>query len=84
LLQDDPDAWLKGLSYADVTFPTLQAHATVTSGFTEAEIEEKIAQRLEARKTKNWAEADRIRDELNQAGIILEDKPDGTSDWRRG
>jgi cysteinyl-tRNA synthetase len=42
-----------------------------------------IAQRLAARKVKNWAESDRIRDELKAQGIILEDRPDGTTDWRR-
>lgn len=42
-----------------------------------------INTRLEARKAKNWAESDRIRDELKAQGIILEDRPDGTTDWRR-
>jgi cysteinyl-tRNA synthetase len=41
-----------------------------------------IDQRIAARQAKNWAEADRIRDELKKAGIILEDKPNGTI-WRR-
>lgn len=38
--------------------------------------------RIEAKKTRNWAEADRIREELKSQGIILEDRPDGTTDWR--
>jgi cysteinyl-tRNA synthetase len=42
-----------------------------------------IQARLEARKAKNWAESDRIRDALKAQGIILEDRPDGTTDWRR-
>ena len=42
-----------------------------------------IFARNEARKNKNFAEADRIRRELDGIGIILEDKPDGTTDWRR-
>jgi cysteinyl-tRNA synthetase len=50
---------------------------------TDAAIDERIAARLAARKAKNWAESDRIRDELAQAGIILEDKPGGTTSWRR-
>ncbi len=45
-------------------------------------IEEYIARRLEAKKSKNFAEADRIRKELADAGIILEDTPQGTT-WRR-
>jgi cysteinyl-tRNA synthetase len=46
-------------------------------------IEQLIAARIAARKAKNWAESDRIRDELTQAGVILEDKPGGTTAWRR-
>ena len=46
------------------------------------EIEEKIATRQAARKAKNWAEADRIRDELKAQGIILEDTPQGVK-WHR-
>jgi len=40
-------------------------------------IESLIAQRAEAKKNKNWAEADRIRDELKAEGIILKDTPQG-------
>ncbi len=46
------------------------------------EIEALIAQRNEARKNKNWAEADRIRDELKAQGIVLEDTPQGVK-WHR-
>jgi len=42
-----------------------------------------IDARIAAKKAKNWAEADRIRDELKARGILLEDRPDGTTDWRR-
>lgn len=48
----------------------------------DAAIEEKIAARQAARKAKNWAEADRIRDELKAEGIILEDTPQGVK-WHK-
>ena len=50
---------------------------------TDAEIAQGIEARIAARKARNWAEADRIRGELARAGVILEDKPDGTTVWRR-
>jgi cysteinyl-tRNA synthetase len=49
----------------------------------DATIEGRIAARDAARKAKNWAESDRIRDELAAAGVILEDKPGGVTVWRR-
>jgi cysteinyl-tRNA synthetase len=47
-----------------------------------AAMEAAIAARLAARKAKNWPEADRIRKELAEQGILLEDGPGGTT-WRR-
>ncbi len=46
------------------------------------EIEALIARRTQAKKEKNWAEADRIREELRAMGIELKDTPDGV-EWRR-
>lgn len=46
------------------------------------EIEKMIEARTQARKDKNWAEADRIRDELKAQGIVLEDTPQGVK-WHR-
>ena len=43
----------------------------------------RIAARVAARQAKNWAESDRIRDELAAAGVLLEDKPGGQTVWRR-
>ncbi|MBQ6093136.1 MAG: cysteine--tRNA ligase [Clostridia bacterium] len=48
----------------------------------DSEIEALIEQRTAARKAKNWAEADRIRDELKARGIVLEDTPQGVK-WSR-
>ena len=45
------------------------------------EIEALIAERTQARKDKNWALADKIRDDLNARGIVLEDTPDGVK-WK--
>ena len=48
----------------------------------DADVEAMIAARAEARKQKNWAESDRIRDELKEMGIVLEDTPQGVK-WHR-
>ena len=70
LLQRDPVAFL-------------QAGPVVADGLSAAEIDEKVGARNTAKKAKNYVEADRIRDELKAAGIVLEDGPQGTT-WRRG
>lgn len=49
----------------------------------DAAIEVKVAERNEARKQKNFKKADEIRRYLASHGIIIEDKPDGTSRWKR-
>ncbi len=70
LLQRDPDEYLQGL-------------ASVNSNADEAlNVDQLIIQRNEAKQSKNFAEADRIRKLLAEAGIILEDSPQGTT-WRR-
>jgi cysteinyl-tRNA synthetase len=69
LLQREPDDFLQG---GDVGGEGLSSDA----------IEALIAKRLEARANKDWAESDRIRDELAAQGIVLEDGAGGTT-WRR-
>ena len=50
---------------------------------TDAEIDAKLVERNEARKQKNFKKADEIRQFLASHGIVIEDKPDGTSRWKR-
>ncbi|GJM14699.1 MAG: cysteine--tRNA ligase [Thermodesulfobacteriota bacterium] len=61
----------------------LQSHKLekASTEITEEEIEQLIEERISARKDKNWARADEIRDELDAKGIVLEDKADNTI-WR--
>lgn len=51
-------------------------------GLNDAAINAQIEARTAAKKEKNFAEADRTRKELLEAGIVLEDTPQGTN-WRR-
>src|SRR5450830_1456550 len=70
LLQRDPDEYLQG-----------QINANASSDET-LNVDQLIIQRNEAKQSKNFAEADRIRKQLADAGIVLEDSPQGTT-WRR-
>jgi cysteinyl-tRNA synthetase len=57
--------------------------AAVAGGLADEEVAAQIAARAQAKKDKNFAEADRIRGALLEQGIILEDKPGGITEWRR-
>ena len=89
LFQQDPAVYLKGNPRRDVEVAPTGAqltasvgNVTVSTGYTDEQIEALIAERVQARKEKNWAESDRIREQLKNAGIILEDGAGGTT-WRR-
>jgi cysteinyl-tRNA synthetase len=69
ILQQNPETWFRWQ-------PANQ------SGPTDSEIETQITARLAARKAKNFAESDRIRDSLASQGVILEDSA-GQTTWRR-
>jgi cysteinyl-tRNA synthetase len=60
-----------------------QAAGVDKAALDEAAIEARIADRAAAKRAKNYAEADRIRAELLEAGVALEDKPGGLTEWRR-
>jgi cysteinyl-tRNA synthetase len=69
VLQQDPDAYLK--------------RSAGTKNLSDQEIEMLLNSRRTARAAKDFAESDRIRDLLTAAGIVLEDKPGGSTEWRR-
>jgi cysteinyl-tRNA synthetase len=64
-LQADPNAWFSGAAGDDL----------------KSKVEALLAQRIEARKAKDWATADRIRDELNALNVVVMDGPEGAT-WR--
>jgi cysteinyl-tRNA synthetase len=70
ILQANPDEFLQGNNSVD------------SEGLSAEEIEQQIQCRLEAKKSKDWAAADRIRAQLNEQGVVLEDVSGGTN-WRR-
>ena len=65
LLQVDPGAWFEGGADAAL----------------KAEVEALIAERIQARQAKNWADADRIRDRLTELNVVVMDNPTGAT-WR--
>ena len=90
LLGQDPTEFLQGRAASGAARMepmeakgTGQASAsTPSTAVSREQIEQMIAARAVAKKAKNYAEADRIRTGLLDAGIVLEDTPQGTN-WRR-
>ncbi len=68
---------------ASVVVTSFAPAVTVGPAVTDVQIEAKLAERIEAKKRKDFARADTIRSELASLGITVEDKPDGTSRWKR-
>jgi len=77
LLGVDPAEWFRRSAHLSA------APAAGAAALSDAQVEERVAARLSARKAKDFAESDRIRDELASAGVIVEDKPGGRTSWRR-
>jgi cysteinyl-tRNA synthetase len=95
LFQLEPEQWQFNplqISVHEVVVATDSASVSIqesakavgkASILTDTEIESQLAERLEARRKKDFAKADEIRKSLAAQGIIIEDKPDGTSRWKR-
>ena len=81
------------LSFFDRVFAVLEdndaqklqalGYSSAQAGLGDAEIEKLVAERNAAKKNRDFATADRIRKELADRGIILEDAKDGTVRWKR-
>jgi len=86
LVDREPVVFLQSKRDANVSVEGVAANGEAgvgaAKGRSDAEIQQLIEARSGARKNKNFAESDRIRDQLLAAGIVLEDGPGGTT-WRR-
>ncbi len=80
LTREERDA---ALAFLDETDAIFAAWPHEEAGL-DAEVEALIEARRAAKAAKNWPEADRVRDQLKALGIVLEDRKDGTTGWRRG
>jgi cysteinyl-tRNA synthetase len=67
LLQDDAESFVRGAA----------------SAAGEMDVDALVAERNDAKKSKNFTRADEIRKQLDAAGIVLEDKPGGVTEWRK-
>ncbi|NOX95204.1 MAG: hypothetical protein GXP04_08955, partial [Alphaproteobacteria bacterium] len=93
-LNERPEDWRKGKNSV-LELPTIQSTVEVNTpnivnskpteivpGLSEVAIDALILERASARKAKDFARSDQIRDDLAAKGIIIEDGPDGAT-WRR-
>jgi cysteinyl-tRNA synthetase len=72
VLEDNDAAKLRELGYSGGS-----------EGLSDAEVEKMVAERQAARKRRDFASSDRIRQELADRGIIIEDSKDGSVRWKR-
>jgi cysteinyl-tRNA synthetase len=86
LMQRKPTDFLQGRDVI-VNLTGVSARSEVGSvtakTYSPDRIDQLIAERTIAKNVKNYIESDRIRKELEDAGIVLEDKPGGKTEWRR-
>jgi cysteinyl-tRNA synthetase len=81
LLQHSPSEFLRKSKLAA---PDEHSQSASSAGsLTNDAIEQLITERREARRSKNFKRSDEIRNQLSEQGIVLEDRPDGTTEWRR-
>jgi cysteinyl-tRNA synthetase len=73
---------LRGLA-GTIGFLHADPETFLKGGAATLDVDARIQERIEARKARDFKRADAIRKELEEAGIMLEDKPDGTTEWRR-
>ena len=82
MLLRQKDVMVDQVEEADTTQPMVSA-AQPKSDFSDTQVQLKVDERNEARKQKDFKKADEIRRFLSSHGIVIEDKPDGTSRWKR-
>ncbi len=76
LLQQDPETYFQSVT-------RYRAGSAASAELDSAAIDALVAARAAAKQARNFTEADRIRAELHAAGIELDDKPGGITQWRR-
>ena len=76
----DPAEWFR--RSANISPPGGEGGAAGVT-LSNEDVQRLVDARAAARAARNWAESDRLRDELAEAGVIVEDKPGGKPTWRR-